>query len=179
MDIDRNQGSIGIHKGIFTGVLALGLKHKFKPIDEFETKWYRDANDGPFILFPHPSIDDPDDAINGCPYPNVWIRHDPESGELEYGIAFWSVPSVDQRFVNFSHNKNENQKARVLGILKGLPDAWRFRVYKKKRYGHDEIVYENTCNKMGQDEILKGLQAPRNPISGSRNCSIFSTRSST
>jgi hypothetical protein len=155
MEIDRNQTSVQIHKRIFENVLTLGLKHKFKSLDEFEDKWYRDANNQPFVLFPHPSIDEPDEAINGCPYPNVWIRHNPESGELEYGMAFWSVPSVDERFINFSHSKNEIQKTRVVSILKGLPDSWLFRVYKRKRHGQEDIVYENKCNMMGQNEIMK------------------------
>ena len=155
MEIDRNLGSLDIHKSIFEKVLALGLKRKFKPLDQFEDKWYRDAKDGPFVLFPHPSIYEPDDAINGCPYPNAWIRHNPDSGELEYGIAFWSVASVDQRFMNFAHNRNEYEKSRVLAILKGLPDTWLFRANKKKRSGHVEVVYENKCNLMGQDEIMK------------------------
>lgn len=155
MEIDGNSGSLEIHKSIFEKVLALGLKRKFKPIEHFEDRWYRDSEDGPFILFPHPSITDPEEAISGCPYPNVWIRHTPGNGELEYGIAFWSAQSVEQRFVNFAHNRNGNQKARLLAILKGLPDTWLFRVYKKKKKGQGEVVYENKCNLMGQDEIMK------------------------
>lgn len=132
----------------------MGLSYKFKPIFEFESKWYRDAQDGAFILYPHPTINDPNNAINGCPYPNVWIRHNPDQNQLEFGIAFWSVPSVDQRFVNFAHNKNEKQKDKALAILKSLPENWLFRVYKKKRFGKDEIVYENQCKKIDSKELI-------------------------
>ena len=162
MEIDVNQGSLEIHKSIFEKVLALGLKRKFKPIEHFEDRWYRESDDGPFILFPHPSITDPDEAISGCAYPNVWIRHIPATGELEYGIAYWSAPSVEQRFVNFAHPRNWNHKDRLLAILKGLPDTWLFRIYKKKKKGPDESVYENKCNLMGQEEILKAISDVQN-----------------
>jgi hypothetical protein len=157
MKIDRNQTPLEIHKAIYEQVLALGLKHRFKTIENLEDKWYRDAKDGPFILFPHTSIDDPEKALGNCPYPNAWIRHIPETGELEYGIAFWSVASIDQRFANFSHARNEEQRSRVLGLLKGLPDAWQFEVRKRKKSGAGEIVYGNACNKMGQDEFTKAV----------------------
>jgi hypothetical protein len=155
MDIDRNQSPLETHRSIFEQVRTLGLKHKFKPLDEFDIMWYREAKEEPFVLFPHPSLDGPDEAIKDCAYPNVWIRHNAKSGDLEYAIAFWSAPSVDQRFANFAQNKNENQKARVLSMLNGLSDDWLFQVYKKKRHGDDEIVYENKCNLMGQEEVMK------------------------
>jgi hypothetical protein len=59
--------------------------------------------------------------------------------------------------VNFSHNRNEEQRLRVFSILKELPGNWLFRVYKKKKHGEDEIVYENLCNKMGQEEFTKAV----------------------
>jgi hypothetical protein len=157
MKVDRNQSPLEIHKAIYDQVLALGLKHRFKNRDDFEDKWYRESNEGPFILFPHSSIDDPEKAVGNCPYPNAWIRHLPETGQLEYGIAFWSVASIDQRFANFSHARNEEQRSRVLGLLKGLPDGWLFQVTKRKKSGAGEIVYENACNKMGQEEFTKAV----------------------
>lgn len=157
MKIDRNQSPLEIHKAIYDQVLALGLKHRFKTRDDFEDKWYQDAKEGPFILFPHSSVDDPEKALGNCPYPNAWIKHLPETGELEYGIAFWSAASIDQRFANFSHARNEEQRSRVLALLKGLPDGWRFEVCKKRKSGAGEIVYENACNKMGQDEFTKAV----------------------
>jgi hypothetical protein len=157
MNIDRNLPPIEIHQAIYDHLLTLGLKHRFKMREEFEEKWYRDADDGPFMLIPHPSIDDPEKAIGNCPYPNVWIRHDPGTGNLEYGIAYWSAASIDQRFANFSHNLGDLQKTRVLSLLKGLPDSWLFRVYKRKKRGEKEIVFENSCNKLGQEEITKAV----------------------
>jgi hypothetical protein len=155
MIIDRNRSPLEIHESIYDQVLSLGLKHRFKTRENFEDKWYREGNEGPYILFPHTSIDDPEKALGNCPYPNAWIRHLPATGELEYGIAFWSVASIDQRFANFSHARNEEQRSRVLSLLKGLPDGWLFQVCKRKKAGAGEIVYENPCNKMGQDEFTK------------------------
>jgi len=43
----------------------------------------------------------------------------------------------------------------MVSILKGLPDSWLFRVYKRKRHGQEDIVYENKCNMMGQNEIME------------------------
>jgi hypothetical protein len=155
MVIDRNLSPIEVHKAIYNHVRTLGIKHRFRLSDDVDEKWYRDSNEGPFLLFPHASIDDPEKAINTSPYPNIWIRHNPESGELEYGIAFWSAAAVDERFVNFTHNTNENQRQRVLSILKGLPDNWQFRVYKKKKQVSGEVVFESLCNKMGEAELTK------------------------
>ena len=156
MEIDLNLDSSEIHKRIFDHVRTLGVKRRFKPVDEFEEKWFQsgDADKLPFILIPHSSFDASAAALSG-PYPNVWIRYDAVNGNLEYGLAFWSASAVDERFANFAQDRYGNQKSRVLSILKALPDGWTFRVEKKKKHGPDEIAFESKCNAMGEAEILK------------------------
>jgi hypothetical protein len=155
MKISRGVDHKSILRSIYEQILELKIDFPFKPLSEFDSKWYRVGNNGPFILFPHPSIDDPLDAINGCEYPNVWISYDEEHNKLGFGLAFWSVPSVDQRFVSLASNRNEKQKDRALKILKHLPDDWQFYVYKRKRFGTDDVAYQSACNKIDSTELLK------------------------
>jgi len=137
-----------ILREIYENILSQDIPFPLKPISEFETKWRREGKDGRFILIPNPTIGDPFQAMNNCEYPNVWISFDMQDRQIQMGISFWSVSSVDQRFLNFSSRRNEEQRGVITAILLGLADYWDFTIYKKKRYEADSVVFEARCNQI-------------------------------